>query len=92
MILELEERLLRLIDDTVEQGSDDDLFAGGYLRGHITMAVAEAETAGESEPDVLFQRIRLSLEKAFKQGELSPQDQALVNNFWLLLYQRACEE
>ena len=46
MIAEFESRILALIDDMVEHASDDELFAGGYLRGHLTLAVAELE-AGE---------------------------------------------
>ena len=41
MIAEFESRILALIDDMVEHASDDELFASGYLRGHLTLAVAE---------------------------------------------------
>lgn len=41
MIAEFEERILTLIDEMVDSASDDELFAGGYLRGHLTLAVAE---------------------------------------------------
>ena len=37
MIIELEEKLLEAIDETVQTASDDELFAGGYLRGHISL-------------------------------------------------------
>lgn len=43
MIAEFESRILALIDDMVEHASDDELFASGYLRGHLTLAVAELE-------------------------------------------------
>ena len=43
MIAEFESRILALIDDMVEHGSDDELFAGGYLRGHLTISVASLE-------------------------------------------------
>ena len=46
MIAEFEARVLALIDDMVDHASDDELFAGGYLRGHLTLAVAEAEEQG----------------------------------------------
>ncbi len=32
MIAEFESRILALIDDMVDHASDDELFAGGYLR------------------------------------------------------------
>ena len=38
MIAEFESRILALIDDMVEHASDDELFASGYLRGHLTLA------------------------------------------------------
>ncbi len=47
MIVEFEARILALIDDQVEYASDDELFAAGYLRGHLTLAVAEVEDQGE---------------------------------------------
>lgn len=43
MIAEFESRILALIDDMVEHASDDELFASGYLRGHLTLAIAELE-------------------------------------------------
>lgn len=46
MILELEEALLESIDATVATASDDELFAGGYLRGHISLAAADCELEG----------------------------------------------
>lgn len=39
MIAEFESRILALIDDMVEHASDDELFASGYLRGHLTLAM-----------------------------------------------------
>lgn len=41
MIVEFEARILALIDDQVEHASDDKFFAGCYLRGHLTLAVAD---------------------------------------------------
>ena len=40
MIIEFEEKLLEVIDARIENASDDELFAGGYLRGHISLSVA----------------------------------------------------
>ncbi|MDN6652128.1 MAG: YfcL family protein, partial [Enterobacterales bacterium] len=53
MIADFETRILALIDDMVEHASDDELFAGGYLRGHLTLAVAELEAEGEHTPAAL---------------------------------------
>lgn len=86
MIAEFEARLLAQIDDMVEHASDDELFAGGYLRGHITLAVAEVEAYGESTPEQLKIRVEHSIEQAIKAGELAPRDQLLVIGLWESLY------
>lgn len=69
MIAEFEARILALIDDMVEHASDDELFAGGYLRGHLTLAVAEAEEQGEHTAEALKARVEESLHKAIAAGE-----------------------
>ncbi|AKH88503.1 YfcL family protein [Edwardsiella tarda] len=89
MIAEFECRILALIDEMVEHASDDDLFAGGYLRGHLTLAVAEVEPLPQATPAQLDAAVRASLARAIHAGELSPPDQALVYNLWQDLYQRA---
>lgn len=91
MIAECEARILALIDDMVEHASDDELFAGGYLRGHLTLAVAEAEELGEHTAQALYGRVCDSLQKAIKNGELSPPDQILVQGMWETLFQQAQE-
>ncbi len=87
MIAEFESRILALIDDMVDHASDDELFAGGYLRGHLTLAVAELE--GEHTAQAINDKVASSLEKAISAGELSPPDQILVQGMWNNLYQQA---
>lgn len=87
MIAEFEERILTLIDDMVESASDDELFASGYLRGHLTVAVAELEESGEHTADALKKQVQLGLDKAILAGELSPRDRVLVFDMWESLYQ-----
>ncbi|MBN3050407.1 YfcL family protein [Pectobacterium brasiliense] len=89
MIAEFETRILALIDDMVEHASDDELFAGGYLRGHLTVSVAEAEENGEHTLEALHLRVSDSINNAIKNGELSPPDQVLVNGMWERLFQQA---
>ncbi|MBN3138106.1 YfcL family protein [Pectobacterium punjabense] len=89
MIAEFETRILALIDDMVEHASDDELFAGGYLRGHLTVSVAEAEENGEQTLEALYVRVSDSINNAIKNGELSPPDQVLVNGMWERLFQQA---
>lgn len=83
MIIECEEKLLELIDARIETASDDELFAGGYLRGHISLSVAKCEEQGVSDLDVLKQHINDSLEAA--KSELSPADRIIVADLWDLL-------
>ncbi|MGP6566266.1 YfcL family protein [Klebsiella pneumoniae] len=89
MIAEFESRILALIDNMVDHASDDELFAGGYLRGHLTLAVAELEGEGEHSADAVHSRVSQSLEKAISAGKLSPPDQILVQGMWHNLYQQA---
>lgn len=89
MIAEFESRILALIDNMVDHASDDELFAGGYLRGHLTLAVAELEGEGEHSADAVHSRVSQSPEKAISAGELSPPDQILVQGMWHNLYQQA---
>jgi hypothetical protein len=71
MIAEFESRILALIDDMVEHASDDELFASGYLRGHLTLAVAELEAGDDHSADAVHDEVTRSLEKAIQAGELS---------------------
>jgi len=89
MIVEFESRILALIDDMVEHASDDELFASGYLRGHLTLAVAEIEQSGEHTPEALQIQVTNSLQNAIAAGELTPRDQALVVGMWDNLFTQA---
>ena len=89
MIAEFESRILALIDNMVEHASDDELFAGGYLRGHLTLAVADLESGDDHSPEAVSARVTTSVEHAIQAGELSPRDQALVLSMWENLYQQA---
>ncbi|UBX49094.1 YfcL family protein [Providencia alcalifaciens] len=85
MLADFETRILTRIDDMVEHASDDELFAGGYLRGHLTLAVAELQEENETSVDALYQRVELSIQNAIKAGELTPPDQILVLGMWKTL-------
>lgn len=89
MIAEFETRILALIDEMVETACDDELFASGYLRGHLTLAVAEIEHGDDHSPEALHAAVSESLEKAIQAGELSPRDQSLVLGMWENLYKQA---
>ncbi|MGX9417251.1 YfcL family protein [Vibrio sp. RC27] len=80
MIIEFEEKLLELIDARIETASDDELFAGGYLRGHVSLSAASCEEEGIDDVAELKQRIIASLEEA--RSELSPADRLIVQGVW----------
>ncbi|MFB1072975.1 YfcL family protein [Vibrio diabolicus] len=87
MIIEFEEKLLELIDARIETAPDDELFAGGYLRGHISLSAASCEEEGISDITELKSRIESSLEDA--RTELSPADHAIVSDLWQELQAQA---
>ncbi|OLQ84733.1 hypothetical protein BIY21_19835 [Vibrio ponticus] len=87
MIIEFEEKLLELIDVRIATASDDELFAGGYLRGHISLSAASCEEEGINDVEELKQRIVASLDQA--RSELTPADRIIVNDLWLELVNNA---
>lgn len=87
MIVEFEEQLLEKIDSRVEEASDDELFAGGYLRGHISLSAAACEAEGVNDICELKKRIDQSLDEA--RSELSPADQQVVSDLWNYLQQES---
>lgn len=87
MIIEFEEKLLELIDARIETASDDELFAGGYLRGHISLSAASCEDEGINDVEELKTRIANSLDEA--RTELSPSDRIIVSDLWQELQAQA---
>ncbi|ERM60258.1 MULTISPECIES: YfcL family protein [Vibrio] len=87
MIIEFEEKLLEVIDARIENASDDELFAGGYLRGHISLSVASCEEEGIEDVAEVKVRIEKSLEDA--RSELTPADRTIVNDLWVELQNQA---
>ena len=87
MIIEFEEKLLEVIDARIENASDDELFAGGYLRGHISLSVASCEEEGIEDVAEVKARIEKSLDDA--RSELTPADRIIVNDLWVELQNQA---
>ncbi|MGF1761298.1 YfcL family protein [Photobacterium sagamiensis] len=87
MIQQYEEKLLTLIDQMVEAASDDELFAGGYLRGHISLSAADCELEGVASVDEMKKAVDISLVGA--QSELNPADQLIVKEMWAQLQLKA---
>ena len=88
-IHDFEHKLLGLIDAMVATASEDELFAGGHLRGHISLAVARAELEGKTLVRDVKSYVLRSLNEAILQGELSEQDEVLVQEMWKRLQQQA---
>ncbi|WP_298723621.1 YfcL family protein [uncultured Oceanisphaera sp.] len=81
-IFEFERLLLAEIDGNIATATDDQLFAGGYLRGHITLSVAQSEIAGRNHVRDVKARVSTSLNQAILSGELNDADQKLVLAHW----------
>ncbi|MCD9497722.1 YfcL family protein [Photobacterium carnosum] len=79
MIHDYEQKLLQLIDDNIDSATDDELFAGGYLRGHISLAAADCEQQEIDDIIVMQKKIKQSLQDA--KSELSPNDWQLVQQY-----------
>ena len=67
MLADYETRILAQIDDMVEHATDDELFAGGYLQGHLTLAVAELEQSGDHSVEALH-KVEESIRQAISAG------------------------
>lgn len=70
-------------DDLVVKATDDELFAGGYLRGHFDLAVGYAQVEElKLTTEQLNEQVESSLVKAYRNGELNEEDKALVVKIW----------
>ncbi|ASM53391.1 MULTISPECIES: YfcL family protein [Pseudoalteromonas] len=70
-------------DDLVIKATDDELFAGGYLRGHFDLAVGYAQVEKLTiSTDELNETVEQSLVKAYHNGELNEDDKTLVARLW----------
>ncbi|MEF1206830.1 YfcL family protein [Photobacterium damselae] len=78
-IQEFEEKLLQYIDDSIDAATNDELFAGGYLRGHISLAAAECELNGLTDLASMKDKIVDAVEQS--KSELTPQDYVLVQRY-----------
>ncbi len=64
---------------TIDSATDDELFAGGYLRGHISLAAADCEQQGITDIVKMQQTVKQSLLDA--KSELSLSDWQLVQQY-----------
>lgn len=77
-------------DQLVPVATDDELFAAGYLRGHVDLAVGTLQlTEQPFSVATLLQQVNSSLQQAIAQGELNAADELLVQDIWQRLQQAA---
>lgn len=83
----LSEQAQAFLDQFIASGSDDELFASGYLRGHIDLiigtAIVNQQTVNVEE---IIDGVAASIDKAIKSGELEQKDIEIVNsilNQWI---------
>ncbi|EJI84264.1 hypothetical protein AEST_30980 [Alishewanella aestuarii B11] len=83
-------RAAEFFDQLVPVATDDELFAAGYLRGHVDLAVGTLQlTEQPFSLASLLQQVNDSLEQAIAQGELNATDELLVQDIWQRLQQAA---
>ncbi len=71
--------IYQAFDNTVDSGTDAELFYAGYLNGHFSLVHARCES---QSIDDLQEQMQQSLSEAFSAGELEPQEQQAVTAFW----------
>ncbi len=75
------------LDALFELDADSDtLFAGSYLRGFISLVATEFGDENQVITLPLLEGITQKLTQA--KVELSPQDHAIVTNFWLMIQKK----
>jgi hypothetical protein len=80
----------QFFDSVVEHGTDHELFISGYLSGHFSLVVSQAEQQHEFILALLDGRMRDSLSLAFENQELVLQDQNDVVLLWERLFKLPC--
>ncbi|MFI3246039.1 MAG: YfcL family protein [Ferrimonas sp.] len=68
------------LHEQVTRGSDDDVFASGYLQGHFAVVLAQLDR----QPNVAFSQLQQQMETSLVEAknELAPADLALVQHAW----------
>ena len=76
------DQLQALFDDLVDAGTDQELFISGYLNGHFSLAASQCLNANTLSLEDLNHQLLTSLDTAFSQHELEPDDQTQVRTYW----------
>lgn len=74
--------LYQYLDSLFDHETDSDtLFAGGYIRGLSSLVATDFGDESQNLSVHLIEAISAKINQA--KNELSPQDSAIVTNFWL---------
>ena len=77
---QLSDNAQEYFDSFVVDGTDDELFASGYLRGHVDLIIGTAMLSQtEISLDEVVEQVTGSINKAIKNGELEQNDITSVN-------------
>tara|TARA_B100001094_G_C18182666_1_gene801842 strand:- start:2248 stop:2529 length:282 start_codon:yes stop_codon:yes gene_type:complete len=84
MLEKYEELLYIWIENAIESGSDDQMFATGYLQGHIAVVFAQFE----QDKHVSLAQLNTAMQHCLQdnKAELEPQDFMLVQDVWQSIY------
>jgi hypothetical protein len=76
-------QMANYFDNSVAHLSDDELFASGYLRGHVDLAIGQLQLTEQlfSAAEIVT-AVDASLAAAVAQGELNSSDELLVRTIW----------
>ena len=78
------EAIEEFVADILDNGDDDQLFASGYLQGHLDLILSRCEDAG-AQFIQFMDEMEQSLAQAFAQNELAQRDRLLVEECWQAL-------
>lgn len=77
------------LDSVVDHGDDDELFTASYLQGHFAVISKPLEMEPEASLQSLNEAVTQSLNTAFANNELDPDDQQKVWALWSHLVTQA---
>ena len=76
-------QMTEYFDNSVAHLTDDELFASGYLRGHVDLAVGQLQLTEQTfSADDIHAAVDASLAAAIANGELNQTDELLVRSIW----------
>ncbi|MGJ8682208.1 YfcL family protein [Paraglaciecola sp.] len=70
------------LDQVVVDGSDQQLFISSYLQGHFAVMAGQSQVQDMTKVSQLDELMQNSLQQAFSNNELEPEDQQQVWDLW----------